>query len=67
MYEWIPVTEMLPELNGDYITAIQFEDGDVLVDISFWFDRSWTNPSFENVNVTHWMPLPRPPKEATNV
>ena len=61
--KWIPVTERLPELHGDFITAIAFEDGDILIDISVWYGKCWETLSGEKCNVTHWMPLPEPPKE----
>lgn len=62
--KWIPVDERLPE-NGtrclvvryDYVTDTPF------VDI-LWFDNSWWNRiNSGDYAVTHWMPLPQPPKE----
>ena len=62
--EWISVKESLPEkrkiiqvygktayLNIEYQTSGYFDNG--------WFD--WSGDDMENT-VTHWMPLPQPPK-----
>ena len=66
MNEWIPVTERLPEqgkrylvVRYDYVTETPF------VDI-LWHDAHdlWWNRLYNGqYNVTHWMPLPEPPKE----
>lgn len=60
---WIPVTERLPEemekvmafVNGVRITAVL--KGGV------WLS-SWNHDPV-NDDVTHWMPLPEPPKDKT--
>ncbi len=71
MSEWIPVTERLPNPNytSDYLTVIGFDedDEDKLVDISVWEKGHWEDLEGNKANVTHWMPLPEPPKEASNV
>ena len=72
--EWIPVSERLPENNnpvlvrctnttigGGYITHIGSCDMN-----KFWFLR--TQPGIASFpvrewQVTHWMPLPEPPRE----
>jgi len=69
---WIPVTERLPEFdkivlvsNGHDVDtgwAVEFteRDGEKKV--------AWASPfaDFDDVNsITHWMPLPEPPKEET--
>lgn len=57
--KWIPVTERLPEKDGEYLTSTMY--GQVFCD--FWyndhFDRTET--------VIAWMPLPEPyhPEEVT--
>ena len=68
--KWIPVTERLPEKNGKYLCNVkrfgkyagkQYYYVDVLVfqEDSFFEDGIGTE------RVTHWMPLPTPPKEET--
>jgi hypothetical protein len=64
---WIPVTEKLPDEQQDVLIWFDRCGGDK--DIGWystkrkaWFVRSW----LLNYNVTHWMPLPEPPKETVN-
>ena len=67
---WIPVKERLPEKSGNYLTA--FEDGTVMAVNEFMHPRDWLTKEGRKANpngkwywggVTHWMPLPEPPKE----
>ena len=57
---WIPVTERLPEIRE----VVLITDG---VDVGTgWVNQGWWNTSFADIQrdaVTHWMPLPQPPKE----
>lgn len=60
--KWIPVTERLPEQNTRVIgfmawkgiTAIEYQHGK-------WYSIDHLQP-LPNEAVTHWMPLPEPPK-----
>ena len=68
--QWIPVTERLPDLSGDYLTntRVRFPsigDVDDLVEISIYeqSDGRWIALDGGKVHVTHWMPLPDAPKE----
>ena len=63
--KWIPVTERLPEsaerylvMRFDYVTRTPFCD-------LLWFENGrWWNRRYDgDYAVTHWMPLPEPPKE----
>ena len=54
---WIPVAEKLPETNG--FTLILTRNGHAGV---CYFVNSWWGGYGED-HVTHWMPLPAPPKE----
>lgn len=63
---WIPVTERLP---GDFQKVLVFwrEQSEPMIDTAFWqkdakqFDgEHWVRMEDK---VTHWMPLPEPPKE----
>jgi hypothetical protein len=62
--KWIPVTERLPEQTSrclvarwDYVTDKPF------IDI-LWSEKGvwWNRLHGGNYAVTHWMPLPEPPK-----
>lgn len=60
MSEWISVEEEMPD---DGVWVIGYVDGDMAETVS-WNER---NEMFENgfewiEKVTHWMPLPEPPK-----
>lgn len=62
---WVPVTERLPE---EY-TEVLVTDGD-RVHIGGWYGRVADGPQWLNctqdigpLDVTHWMPLPQPPKK----
>lgn len=61
---WIPVTERLPE---DDATVLTYKNGIVEVQKyekrrNGWICKGWF---WSLANVTHWMPLPEPPKEAS--
>ena len=74
--EWISVDDRLPEESGNYIVCCDdsfcsygegiWYSSDVVV-VSEYYKGSWiwyeggTEWSLENI-VTHWMPLPQPPK-----
>ena len=60
--KWIPVTERLPEENETVLVC--GEDG---VEPGVFYGKSgfWTYDLYEQdpiFGVTHWMPLPQPPK-----
>lgn len=72
---WIPVEERLPE-EGSFVLGAQYdriapEDGyeveyflygsKNVYNGSLWY--SWPDNGGEDMVVTHWMPLPEPPKE----
>ena len=64
--KWIPVTERLPEKANHYLVYIECK-------CSAWMQVAWFCEKFywEHMHgddvfketVTHWMPLPEPPKE----
>ena len=60
--EWISVTERLPE-KGEESVLIALRWGEV--DIGWCEDSRWRSEfvnEYEDGEVTHWMPLPNPPK-----
>lgn len=67
MSEWISVKDRLPNdttrvlvLRYDYVTDTPF------VDILWYEKGEWWNRHFRgDYAVTHWMPLPMPPKGLT--
>lgn len=74
---WVPVAERLPTERGYYLAVIKRIAPDELggnltnVKIMRWLGEDWRYPLHipEWINeaitetVTHWMPLPNPPKE----
>ena len=56
--KWIPVTERCPEKSGDYLV---FDDCRNLY-VNEWHCllKKW---QYDDSRITHWMPLPEPPKE----
>lgn len=70
-YQWIPVTERLPETE-DFVLAVvngKPTENLTLVDsieiASFMRDEGWCldmYPEWEDPKVTHWMPLPDAPE-----
>ena len=55
--KWISVEDRLPERNGRYLTHCNIE-GQSLVCVLYYSEIG----SFNEGTVTHWMPLPEPPK-----
>lgn len=65
MQKWIPVTERLPEEKVNCIVHYRhaYCDNDGYFAIGFCFydgEKFRFDPAYK---VTHWMPLPEPPKE----
>ena len=66
---WIPVTERLPLYGQDVLAVRTYGDGEkcqevLMAHIAVWNEETgakWWNAT----NITHWMPLPEPPKEET--
>ena len=63
---WIPVTERLPLYGQDVLAVRTYGDGEkcqevLMAHIAVWNEETgekWWNAT----NITHWMPLPEPPK-----
>ena len=56
---WISVEERLPEREGYYLTSTI--KGVIRIGAFFGYYASGDRPQFK-YDVTHWMPLPEPPK-----
>ena len=64
--QWIPVTERLPE--SEKCVLVRSKNGGVAegkynARLKEWTQFRWTVTELQDV--THWMPLPTPPKEPT--
>ena len=70
-YNWISVTERLPEDRSDVFAYLKYEMGGRIAaanyDKGIWQDcvMGGLYRTEEGV-VTHWMPIPEPPKEENN-
>jgi hypothetical protein len=64
--QWIPVSERLPEESGRYLCYVK-EINDLGISYFQWNcafnknDNSWSD-KLVRMEVTHWQPLPEPPK-----
>ena len=62
---WIPVGERLPEDGSDILVYCNDGEESRIVDCNYdngvWFDCVF-NTVMVFKNITHWMPLPKPPK-----
>jgi hypothetical protein len=61
--EWIPVSERLPKL---YETVIVCDVREQYVGAWMYYgngDWVYDDKMFDTEEITHWMPLPEPPKE----
>jgi hypothetical protein len=57
--EWISVKDRLPE-NLDEVVIYVSDYG---IDIAFYSNQSFFDYNSDGIlSVTHWMPLPKPPK-----
>ena len=60
MKDWIDCRDKLPEVSGEYIVNV---DGAVFT-LDYSVHRNiWVGDDYNSfMGVTHWMPLPEPPK-----
>lgn len=59
---WIPVTERVPDYSVPSTFYLCYWNGYIRV-CKYWRTRNVFELRGKKVNVTHWMPLPEPPKE----
>ena len=62
MAEWISVKDRLPERSGNYLVVEELKSGGKLTFMR-WFNSNIPTEFTYSPHVTHWMPLPEPPKE----
>ena len=63
--EWIPVTESLPETGGYVVCIAKRNPFSRFMPMVARIEKNgWVNPITEQYisEVTHWMPMPNPPK-----
>ena len=58
--QWIPVSERLPEKDGYYLVYCAEYDGICIIYYEILKTKSKWRTKWKEV--THWMPLPEPPK-----
>lgn len=69
--DWISVKDRLPEKSGDVLVYIAYRREHGRVTVVPYSDRykafntrdEYVSPKYKIDGVTHWMPLPEPPKE----
>ena len=59
-YKWIPVSERLPERTGRYLVH---HKGGFIAERYFYEEAPERFVPYLNEPITHWMPLPKAPKE----
>ena len=65
VHEWVSVNDRLPQAT-EYVLIYDSHYRNIykawyVGDIDVWFSNEYL-PQF--INITHWMPLPKPPKES---
>ena len=61
--EWISVNKQLPETYIEVLVCFKADGSNVIAFLNRF--RKWKNASTDNFiesEITHWMPLPKPPK-----
>lgn len=63
--KWIPVTERLPKHGEIAICYLKFGENRMLQwdDTNSWWLGCGKDDDWQKKYITHWMPLPEPPKE----
>lgn len=61
--EWVSVKERMPEPDKEVLVCTQSKNGSRNVDKGYVLGGRWVHRG--TAEVTHWMPLPQPPKEDT--
>lgn len=59
--EWINAKEAKP--GSEKVLACWTANGEKVIDTAYWTPGGWNAIHWTAMTVTHWMPLPEPPKE----
>ena len=57
--DWISVEDMLPSKSGLYLIVWHDKVFQAHFDV---YDKAWDTEEANDLSVTHWMPLPKPPQ-----
>jgi hypothetical protein len=63
--QWIPVSERLPEPGMPVLCAMPSGSVEVMRKREYAGFWEWWDGDIDEIAVTHWMPLPQPPRKAT--
>ena len=65
--KWRSIKDKLPEKYTDVLTLSAFPNGNYAIGVGYYIERksweiNWADDPGGYEDITHWMPLPRPPK-----
>lgn len=63
VHKWIPVSERLPDKDGLYLVSTKHNVSCEYYHIPKYVEASFGLNDNKHAKITHWMPLPDPPKE----
>ena len=63
MSEWISVKDRMPDNDQDVLVYVRLKGRDPVITNSFFMENIHRWSGLHRLNVTHWMPLPEPPKD----
>ena len=59
-HQWISVSDRLPELGKEVLICTKAKNGSRNIDKGYWYHLGFVHRG--KAEVTHWMPMPEPPK-----
>lgn len=64
MSEWISITDKLPEVGVPVLIAVHLRNGRYILETDYLRDnKEWRFPLVCDAAITHWQPLPEPPRK----
>lgn len=67
MNEWISIEDRFPDKNGDYIIYTGNDSDPEVISLYYCGNNNWDDGTGiakdSYYGISHWMPLPEPPKE----